>query len=254
MRNKANKLNSAFYVNVNETENVKIYDGDKIIVPRLIKSVNRVEIIGQAMNPGSYKFFEGMMLSDLINLSGGMKDKTFIKSISKRSAEIIRRNPDSKYEKIIPVNISEILNNNYKNDIRLENLDKFVVHANTNFYEKENIQIIGEIAIPGSYPMLSDSETLQSIIDRAGGLSSNALKDGVSIFRQWKYYQNKPETNNTNTNGNFNQNNPFVYEPKIKKIDRARVAWDNKKISVMPGDSIVVSRSTKYNKCKRRSL
>ena len=30
--------------------------------------------------------------------------------------------------------------------------------------------------------MLSDSETLQSIIDRAGGLSSNALKDGVSIF------------------------------------------------------------------------
>ena len=92
MRNKANKLNSAFYVNVNETENVKIYDGDKIIVPRLIKSVNRVEIIGQAMNPGSYKFFEGMMLSDLINLSGGMKDKTFIKSISKRSAEIIRRN------------------------------------------------------------------------------------------------------------------------------------------------------------------
>ena len=57
--------------------------------------------------------------------------------------------------------------------------------------------------------MLSDSETLQSIIDRAGGLSSNALKDGVSIFRQWKYYQNKPETNNTNTNGNFNQNNPL---------------------------------------------
>ena len=73
--------------------------------------------------------------------------------------------------------------NDESQNVKLNNLDRFVVHANRNFFEKENVQILGEVNIPGSYPLISDNETLSSLLIRAGDLTSKALKDGISIYR-----------------------------------------------------------------------
>ena len=39
------------------------------------------------------------------------------------------------------------------------------------------------VSVPGSYPLLYDNESLESLISRAGGLTSKALKQGISVFR-----------------------------------------------------------------------
>ena len=230
------------YVN---TKIVPVFNGDEIIMRRLFLEELKVEIIGQIKAPGDYHYYNGMRLNDLLKLGGGFDDSTFIKSIYLGQAEIIRRSPDSRYDEVISVNLRNIFDDNVKQNYLLNNLDRIVVHANSNFFKKENIQIYGEVNIPGSYPLVRDDESLESILQRAGGITSKALSDGISIYRNKEYFETKIsnqffiqprlENNEENAdifdNDNLNNNN-----------QRIRVAWKNEKIALMPGDSIVVKQ------------
>ena len=168
--------------------NFLIEDGDNVLISKIKKNVSYVEIIGQVKEPGRYGFVEGMSLKDLMDIGGGFEDSTFTKSIYSRQGEIIRRNPNSRYETIIPISLDGFYKNVNLDEIKLQNLDRFVVHENLNFFERENIIIKGEVFIPGSYPIIKDNETLESVLQRAGGLTNKALKNGVSIYRLRKYF------------------------------------------------------------------
>ena len=134
-------------------------------------------------------------------------------------------------EKILSI-IEEILEKNISETkiiILAQNLEKR--SKLRNFFEKENIQISGEVNIPGVYPLISDNEDLASILNRVGGLTSKALINGISIYRDKKYFQNMMDNNEEISNKNKNS--------------KVRVAWKNSSIILMPGDSIVVRESTK---------
>ena len=163
---------------------------------------------------------------DLITLGGGFDDSTFWKSVYHDQAEIIRRDPESRYENVIKVNLADIYNGNGEKDIPLQNLDRVVIHANLNYFEKDNIYISGEVNIPGAYPLVSDNETLQSFLSRAGNLTSKALKNGISIYRDKKYFEVTPA------------------QSEVLLDAKVRVAWQNESITLMPGDSVVVKEST----------
>ena len=76
-----------------------------------------------------------------------------------------------------------------KRDIYLQNLDRVVIHANYNYFQKKNIFIVGEVKVPGSYPIIKDNETLLSILNRAGGFTSKALEGGIAIYRDKKFFE-----------------------------------------------------------------
>ena len=112
------------------------------------------------------------------------------------------------------------------------------------FFEKENIQVVGEVNVPGSYPIISDGESLNSLLLRSGGLTTKALKNGITIYRDKKYFEfnfsNKSILNETNNNNL----NTLDEHDEIIGNDKLRVAWENKNISLMPGDSIIVKEKT----------
>ena len=97
------------------------------------------------------------------------------------------------------------MNGDGKADIFLQNLDKVVIHANSNYFEKENVQILGEVKIPGDYPLLQNGESLQSFVNRAGGFTDKSFDDGIEIYR-----------------------------------GSLRVAWKNMNLPLMAGDRVVV--------------
>jgi len=224
--------NEAYYVDFESTKLIPADNVDRIAVRYLFKENQLVEIIGQVKVPGAYHYYKGMTLKRLLALGGGFEDSTYWKSVYHDQAEIIRRNPDSRYENVIKVNLVDIYNGNEKKDILLQNLDRVVVHANLNYFEKENIQILGEVKVPGSYPLVSDNETLQSVINRAGSLTSKALKNGISIYRNKKYFE-------------VTSAQVSLFSDGTDGIgDKVRVAWQNESITLMPGDSVVVKVST----------
>jgi len=89
----------------------------------------------------------------------------------------------------------------------LQNLDQVIIHQNTKFFEPQNVKILGEVNVPGTYPLMKDGETLGSIIERAGGLTPRAFEDGIKINR-----------------------------------DTLKVVWQDYSVPIQSGDSIVVSK------------
>tara|TARA_B110000438_G_scaffold295951_1_gene339853 strand:+ start:139 stop:2103 length:1965 start_codon:yes stop_codon:yes gene_type:complete len=214
------------YTNLAETKKIKVKKADKIFLYPILKELKYIEVIGQVKSKGKYEYFNGMTLMDALKFSGGIEDSTYAKTIYTKRAEIIRRNPKSRYEEVIPINLEDYLNSKGSLDIQLNNLDKIIIHANLNFFERENIIINGEVNVPGSYPLIVDKESLKSLINRSGGLTTKAHSDGISIFRNKKY---------------FDSLNKINEEQKNTKI---RVGWRDNNIALMPGDSIIVKQKT----------
>ena len=229
----------SIYLDYGSTRLIPVNSGDQITVRRLFVETQQVEIIGQVKVPGIYHYYKGMTFNNLLDLGGGFEDSTFIKSVYLEKAEIIRRNPGGRYDSVISVNLREVLNDNAENNNKLENLDRVVIHANLNFFEKENILIMGEVNVPGAYPLVSDSESLQSIINRAGGLTPKALDNGIAIFRNKKYFDTDFFSNTAALNDANDINN--VNDVSNAKI---RVAWQKTNIALMPGDSVMVKEKT----------
>ena len=216
-----------FYINYDDSKKYLAQDGDIISPLMIFPYKNSVEIVGQVKKEGLYNFYEGMTLKDLIDLGGGFKDTTFLKSVY-FNAQLVRRNPNQRYENVTNVNINDLLSNSETSNIKLSNLDRFVVQSNLNYYERKNIKILGEVNIPGEYPLINDNEDLESLLFRAGGLTSKALENGIKIYR---------------INTISNSNDKYDYSNNDQK-QVSRVAWINKKVILMPGDSIVVTEET----------
>ena len=216
-----------YYFDYNNSADIVLQDGDKISILDIFKTKNYVEIIGQVKRPGKYFFKQGMKISDLVNLSGGLYDTTFVKSVYTNTGQIIRKNINSRFETVIKVKIKDLILGVDDSNIKLQNLDRFVIHSNLNFYERENVIIEGQVKIPGSYPILSDNESLSDIINRAGGISKGAKESGVSIYRLDKYFD-------------LNQDSEDL---SFLKNGRIKLAWENLDVSLMPGDSIIVKES-----------
>jgi protein involved in polysaccharide export with SLBB domain len=227
------------YIKIENSKLIPTQNGDRISVHPLFKENQLVEIIGQVKVPGIYHYYNGMTLKALLALGGGFEDSTFWKSVYHDRAEIIRRDPESRYENVIKVNLGDIYNGNGDKDISLQNLDRVVIHANLNYFEKENIYISGEVNIPGAYPLVSDNETLESVIGRAGNLTAKALKNGISIYRDKKYFVATLVQSAISLDAK-----DATKDAKDAKDAKVRVAWKNESITLMPGDSVVVKEST----------
>ena len=239
-RKLGNLTSRYYYLDYNESKDFRLEDGDKIVARPMFKTSRSVEIIGQVKMPGEYGFYEGMSLNDLFNLAGGLKDSTFLKSIYRNQGEIIRRNAEARYETVIPFNLTSNGRSKFSSII-LQNLDRIVVHSNSNYFERKNIYIGGEVTIPGSYPLTTDNENLESILNRAGGLTTKALSGGISIFRDKEYFDLIEEKEKSINQEALSQDNEQGFKTNNSKI---RVAWKSKNLPLMPGDSIVVKRST----------
>ena len=224
----------ALYVDYSSTKSILSGNDDKVFINRLFNEVKQVEIIGQIKSPGKYLFSRGMTINELFDLSGGFKDSTFLKSVYLKTAEIIRKNPQKRYDTVISLNLNNILSGNGSN-IKLQNLDKVVIHSNLNFYERENVTIIGEVRVPGSYPLIKDDESLGSVLNRAGGLTSKALENGIGIFRNKEYFD-------ILLSNPISEDETAVSDEIIN--EKIRVAWQNTDIALMPGDSVVVKEKT----------
>ena len=124
------------YIDIENAKLISVQNGDRISVHHLFKENKLVEIIGQVKVPGIYHFYNDMSLKALLALGGGFEDSTFWKSVYHNQAEIIRRDPESRYENVIKVNLADIYNGNGEKDISLQNLDRVVIHANLNYFEK----------------------------------------------------------------------------------------------------------------------
>ena len=90
--------------------------------------------------------------------------------------------------------------------------------------------------------MLNDDESLKSLIDRAGGLSSKAFDNGISIFRDKIYFEDPPKDKilaKLQEQSTYSTPEEELEELE-EKNNKIKLAWEGITVILMPGDSIVV--------------
>tara|TARA_Y100001936_G_C16091483_1_gene686618 strand:+ start:2632 stop:4662 length:2031 start_codon:yes stop_codon:yes gene_type:complete len=222
-------------------------NGDNITARFIGITSNRVELVGSLKSENTFNYFSGMTLHDLLKISGLLDEDTdLLKSTYFDKAEIARRNSNSRYESIKIISLHQYIENPEEaKSHSLNNLDRLIVHINTNYSQKDPVKISGEVNTPGLYTLSENNENLSSLLIRAGGFTSKALKEGVSIYRLNKFYK-QLYMKSDYANSLYNIDQDISIENKIFEGDenRTRVAWENDEIILMPGDSIVVKEKS----------
>ena len=160
---------------------IQLFENDALYIPSAndIASDQVIEIKGEVNDPKEVEFKDGLTISDLIILSGGLtpyanpKDIRIFRNISQKGNQNIT-------EEII-VEVNENLIPNKK--IILQPDD--IVTVNTFPYRKDNkfYTIEGELALPGLYSIKNQNYSVYDAInDNVEFLKSSSV-EGISIVR-----------------------------------------------------------------------
>ena len=135
----------------------------------------QVNVLGEVSVPGTYSLSSLSNLYHALYRAGGVSELGSLRNI-----ELIRNG-----KKVAEVDVYDfIFNGKSPEDITLEEGDIIVVPA----YNR-HVKIDGNVKRPMTYEM-KDGETVQNLIDYAGGFAGNAYKDNLSVVRQnGKEYQ-----------------------------------------------------------------
>lgn len=156
-------INLGKYLNSDKNE-LTLQDGDHIQVFSILDPrLNVVELSGAIARPGKYDIGNSMKLSELIIKADSLLGDAYMDRV-----DIIRINPDLS-EQIIKLNLTQVFNENPKQDIFLQSMDKVHVYSLTEMIPQAYVEIVGHIKNPGRY-LLRENMSLYDLVFGAGGI------------------------------------------------------------------------------------
>lgn len=175
-----------------EFDRITIFGRESLREPRV------VTLSGMVNRPGTQPYSEGMTVRDLLLMAGGLRDGASLDSVevsrlpSDRSkgtlANIRRFALDSTY-------LFEPKGTSYRflpgpevraggtPEIVLEPYDRVTVFRQPEFEFQRQIEVLGEVVLPGAYSLRRKDERLSEVLRRAGGLLSTAYAAGARLER-----------------------------------------------------------------------
>lgn len=165
----------SFTINKEDFADMSPQNNDFILIDFIDKVNNTVTIEGVVERPGNWEFREGMKVSDLIELAGGVLDDYFGDRI-----EILRTNTDFSKE-VLSLNVRELLEGT-GSDLYLQKWDVVRIYSIWDIEYTKFVRIMGEVKIPGTY-FLREGMTIQDAILLAGGFNNIAYRDTIEISR-----------------------------------------------------------------------
>ena len=140
-----------------------------------------VRVSGRVRVPGEYPLEPGMTVSDLIRAGGGLSEEAYGGEADLARYEV--RDGQSRKTDVVKVDLSRALVRDPTADKVLAPFDFLVVKEISQWSSQETVRLEGEVRFPGEYP-IERGETLQSVIDRAGGLTPLAFPQGSVFTRE----------------------------------------------------------------------
>jgi protein involved in polysaccharide export with SLBB domain len=219
---------SVFSVGEFDYSSFHLMDEDSVCVDATLNRYqNMVEIKGAVFRPGKYQVGGDITtVKALIQAADGLKED----AISTHGV-LYRMKPDRTLE-AISVDLGNIINGTVP-DPPLQNEDVLYVASNETLNMKKIVTIKGEITNPGEYPY-AESETIEDLILRAGGLTEAASLSKVDVSRRIADPYSKEGTDSISQMFSFNIDPDFT----ISEQDEFRL---------LPYDEVFVRRSPGYN-------
>lgn len=143
--------------------------GDVISINKVISEIkNQIELKGHVYRPGYYAYKEGLTISELVQMSEGLKGEVY-----KEKADVYREREDKTIE-IISFNLGKALNGEKEENILLKPKDKVVIYSPDEVvFQQREVAIKGSVEKPGIYNNY-ENMTIGDLIHKAGGLLPEA--------------------------------------------------------------------------------
>ncbi|MBF0370794.1 MAG: SLBB domain-containing protein [Magnetococcales bacterium] len=137
-------------------------------------------ITGAVRSPGAYPLEEGMRVSDLIRAGGGLAEPA-----SPLAAELthytvtVDEQGVSRHQE---VDLAAILSGDPAADMELQPHDVLEIRTISHWGSETRVGVWGEVDFPKGYTLI-EGESIQALIARAGGLTSQAFPEGAIFLR-----------------------------------------------------------------------
>ena len=174
-------------------DRVMVFDfqaGRRLLIDPLLEELRRqsrlddptriVGINGRVKAPGDYPLEPEMRVSDLLR-AGGKLDPAAYSGTAELSR--FRRADGERQSELLQIDLAAILSGNSAADVLLQPFDVLTIKELPEWSTRESVTLLGEVRFPGSYP-IRRGETLRSVIERAGGLSTLAFTRGAVFTRE----------------------------------------------------------------------
>ncbi len=141
-----------------------------------------VEIAGAVKNPGIFKRYQNMTLTDLIILAGGLSDSATTKDIEVTRMDTT--NPVIYANKFLISLPENYWDNSAGKNFFLKDYDRVLIRRNPTKTFNQTVSISGEVQFPGTYTLLFEGERIYDLIQRAGKFKSTAYTAGMYVYRK----------------------------------------------------------------------
>jgi protein involved in polysaccharide export with SLBB domain len=158
--------------------NPLVFETDVIYVP---PARMRMEVLGAVPHPGLYEFVPGDRLSTAIALGGGT-----LADAAPEAAELARVRADGT-RSIEKVALAEALASPGGDaDPLLAEGDRVFIPSRSNYLKGAHVEVEGEVARPGPYPITEGVDRVRSVLERAGGFTDQADRPAMRVERMVK--------------------------------------------------------------------
>jgi protein involved in polysaccharide export with SLBB domain len=140
-----------------------------------------VRVTGRVKVPGEYPLETGMRVSDLLRAGGNLDAGAY-----GGKAELARYTVTSegaRQTELIDIDLAAVRRGDASANVELRPFDFLLVKETTDWGDQESVTLKGEVRFPGVYP-IRKGETLQQLIERAGGLTPRAFAKGGAFTRR----------------------------------------------------------------------
>lgn len=141
-----------------------------------------ISIAGAVRSPGQFPYAQNFSLKDIIVMAGGLKLEAAQSRIE--VFRVVFKDEQTAETIVATLEVDDSLNIiSGGGSFELAPFDLVVVRQIPDFELQNVITINGEVKYPGPYPLLNDNERLLSIIERAGGMTTEAFPEGATLYR-----------------------------------------------------------------------
>ncbi len=151
--------------------------GDKVSVGFVLDRFNnKVTVSGSVYRPGAYSLETTKSIKDLIKLASGLKPDAY------QERALLFRLEANDRKSVLKLNLKSILEGESE-DLLLQSDDELVIKSIFELEEATSVTINGSVQNPGSFPF-REGIKLEDLLFLAGGLSSDAYKERIIIYRK----------------------------------------------------------------------
>lgn len=136
-----------------------------------------VYVDGEVRYPGIYPLVKGADARQAITAAGGLKESAYLARAEITRTQIVSGEAEALY---VPFNLAEVLQGERK--IALQGRDRMQILSIPQWQNTLQVRLEGEVRFPGTYT-IRRGETLQGLLERAGGLTEYAFVGGAIFTR-----------------------------------------------------------------------